>query len=91
MTSGTIPSEEIWKDCDRFPKYQVSNLGNVRNKKTKRLITPQQSEEGYMRVGLYKDHSNRVNVYVHRLVAEAFLDSRGGEYGRGPCFRKQSR
>ena len=77
MTSGTIPSEEIWKDCDRFPKYQVSNLGNVRNKKTKRLITPQQSEEGYMHVGLYKDHSNRVNVYVHRLVAEAFLDGGG--------------
>ena len=70
-------SEEIWKDCDSFPKYQVSNLGNIRNKKTKRLITPQQSKEGYMHVGLYKDHSNRVNVYVHRLVAEAFLDGGG--------------
>ena len=77
MAGERYMSEEIWKDCDSFPKYQVSNLGNIRNKKTKRLITPQQSKEGYMHVGLYKDHSNRVNVYVHRLVAEAFLDGGG--------------
>lgn len=72
-------SEEIWKDCAKFPKYQVSNLGNIRNKKTKHLITQKPNHNGYMRVGLYKEDSTRINVSVHRLVAEAFLEGGGND------------
>lgn len=68
---------ETWKDCVNFPKYQVSNLGNVKNKQTGELLTPHPNKRGYMRVGLYQEGSERVNVYVHRLVAEAFLEGGG--------------
>lgn len=32
--------EEVWKDCWRYCGYEVSTLGNVRNKKTKHLVKP---------------------------------------------------
>lgn len=69
--------QEIWKDIPDFETYQVSNLGQVRNKKRDRLLTAHPSARGYMHVGLYKD-DKRINVYVHRLVAAAFLE-RGDE------------
>ena len=31
--------EEIWKTVQYAPNYEVSNLGNIKNKKTKRLLT----------------------------------------------------
>lgn len=67
--------EEVWKDIEKFPKYQVSTLGNVRNKATKHVLTPGAAEEDdYLHVGLYLNNSERINVYVHILVAEAFLE-----------------
>ena len=29
---------EIWKDIEEAPNYEVSNLGRVRNKKTRRIF-----------------------------------------------------
>lgn len=70
-------SEERWKDIKDFPKYQVSDQGRVRNKYTGEFITPHPSKKGYMHVGLYRNGSERVNLYVHRLVADAFLKGGG--------------
>ena len=55
-------------------RYEVSNLGNVRNKKTGRVLRPRPNfKNGYGRVNLGgKDH------YVHRLVAGNFFDDDGG-------------
>ena len=39
-------TEEIWKDCIKFPKYQVSSLGNVRNKKNETFNNPKTKLEG---------------------------------------------
>lgn len=39
---------EIWKDVSGFEeRYQISNLGNLRNTKTKRLIKPYLNNKGY--------------------------------------------
>ncbi len=74
--------EEIWKfiDLEGFPpyRYQVSNLGRVRNYETK--VLKLQSSRDKNEVNTYKLVSFRsrpcglhITRYVHRLVALAFL------------------
>lgn len=66
--------EEIWKIIPRFPKYEASTLGRIRNMKTKHIITQHaENEDAYLHVGLYVEHSERIQAYVHVLIAETFL------------------
>lgn len=69
--------EEVWK-AFREGNYQVSNLGNVKNTKTGKLKTPSKSDNGYLIFGHFSN-GNRLNVLVHRAVAECFL----GKYPEG--------
>ena len=74
--------EEIWKDVVGYEgKYQVSNLGNVRNSKGK-ILKPQERRHGYLSVWLYGgDHlKGRTGkaFSIHRIVAEAFLTRPNG-------------
>lgn len=60
--------EEIWRDIWNHVKHEVSNIGRVRNKKTKRILKLQKVD-GYLTVKLkYNESPQR----VHRLVFEAF-------------------
>lgn len=77
---------EVWKDINQYEGfYQISNLGRVRsverkvyagNGKTRvangKVLSPTDNGHGYLIVFLTKD-GKRVNHYVHRLVAEAFV------------------
>lgn len=61
---------EKWLTIRNHPDYEVNNLGDVRNKKTNRILKPQLNRtDGYYRVAL-----NGKCYYVHRLVADAFFD-----------------
>lgn len=61
---------EYWVDIKENPDYEVSNLGNVRNKRTGRILKQMLSREnGYYRVNICGGHR-----YVHRLVADSFFD-----------------
>jgi hypothetical protein len=64
--------KEDWAYIDRFPDYAVSNLGFVVNIKYGRLIKPQATSRGYMKVTL-QANGESCQIYVHQLVAEAFL------------------
>lgn len=65
---------EIWKDIPNYEGlYQVSNFGNVRNIKSNRIKTIYE-HNGYFKVSLCKN-SKQLNYFVHRLVAEAFIDN----------------
>ena len=62
--------KEFWLDVKEDPKYEVSNLGNVRKKETGKLMRKNLNREGgYQRVSINGKHR-----YVHRLVADAFYD-----------------
>lgn len=65
---------EIYKDIAGFEdKYEVSSLGNVRNKITGRLLKPfSDGRKGYLQVSLCKDNQKHY-FKIHRLVALAFL------------------
>ena len=70
---------EIWKDIKDYPNYQVSSEGRVKslgNNKTRKekILNGCNNGDGYLRVNLCKDGKRKL-FYVHRLVAQAFLDN----------------
>jgi len=68
--------EEVYKEINGFEKYQVSNLGNVKTKKTGRILKPSlNKKDGYYRVVLMNENSKRFNLLVSRLVGLAFLEN----------------
>lgn len=73
-------NNEIWKTIDYRDivpeKYEVSNLGNVRIKKTKKLLSGNNpdNERGYVRVCL-KTTTGSKKFNVHRLVMYMFTDN----------------
>lgn len=68
---------EVWIDLVDFEdSYQISNNGNVRNKKTKRILKFQTTGKSkkYKRVSLYNPKTNKNMRYsIHRLVALSFI------------------
>lgn len=63
--------KEEWRTINNFPTHEVSNLGNIRNKKTKRTRKFGKDRYGYYQLNIYNGHYNYVKV--HRLVAIAFI------------------
>lgn len=63
--------KEIWKDSISMDGYEVSTLGNVRNKKRRNNLAMLPNGHGYSYVSK-KQFGHKTNHYVHRLVAEAF-------------------
>ena len=64
--------KEIWKDIKGYENlYQISNLGRVRNNKSKKILKICTNKYGYMVCCL---HNKKQQIKkVHRLVAEAFI------------------
>lgn len=59
------------KTIYNYPRYQVSDKGYVRNKLTGRILKPGDAR-GYKFVVLTNGDKGHA-IYVHKLVAEAFL------------------
>ena len=76
--------EEVWKDIENYPNYQISNLGRVKSKerytkqrngmnlRKEKLLTPQKDHKGYLYVRLYNENGWKY-FKIHRLVADAFI------------------
>ena len=80
--------KEVWKKIVGFDKYEVSNLGRVRslykydvNKKehilrSQPLIMKPSAYKNYEKLRLCNNSSTKKPIkYIHRLVAEAFIDN----------------
>lgn len=80
---------EQWKDVKGYEgMYQVSNFGRVRSIgvlrrnfkgqvvfiNRERILSPFDNGNGYLAVSFQHNHI-RKNFYVHRLVAETFIDN----------------
>jgi hypothetical protein len=91
MTKSIVGSQlmELWKDVKGYEGcYQVSNLGNIRSLDRRvvnhqggttrickgGLMTPFDNGHGYLVIALCKDNK-RKNHYMHRLVADAFVEN----------------
>ena len=65
----------MWKLIEHHGyKYEVSDDGQVRNRKTGHVLSQQKNNKGYPTVSL-SDGMWHSNLLVHRLVAEAFVDN----------------
>ena len=83
--------KEIWKDIKGYGGlYQISNLGNVKKIKNKKYnISKKEVEEkeinkyisigkhklGYKNVKLTDKNGIRKNLFLHRIIAEAFVEN----------------
>ena len=61
---------QSWKKIKDKPNYSVSKNGEVRNDKTGRILKPHKGTAGYYQIMLGR---KTVPLYVHRLVALAFI------------------
>jgi hypothetical protein len=67
---------EQWKNIPNFSKYEISSLGNIRNKKTLRYLKLRLNHSGYVNICIINDDKKTKSILVHRLVAEAFIDNK---------------
>lgn len=77
MGSPTISMCEEWagaiyQGVDYSWRFEVSTFGNIRNAKTKRLYSFGYGTGGYLQVCI-SVNGKRLNVRVHRCVAETFI------------------
>lgn len=64
-------TNEVWLSVRGYAtKYTVSNQGRVWSLKNKKFLSPTSNGKGYLSAQLGRS----TRRYVHRLVAEAFLD-----------------
>jgi hypothetical protein len=63
---------EIWKQCEENPKWEISSYGNLRNIAKQTKPYRHLHKQGYW-YAQYKSKGKAKSVKVHRLVAKAFL------------------
>lgn len=74
---------EEWKPIPGFEEYEVSNFGRVKhnickgNRAIKYIST--KTSHGYRRVSLKQKEGGYKVIFVHRLVADAFLEKIAGK------------
>lgn len=70
MNNDDFEIREIWKPVKGHDKYEVSNLGRIRNVKTEKILKNTKNKPG----NYYRVHLDGKHQYVHRVVAQAFFD-----------------
>lgn len=64
---------EVWRDLKFYEdKYEISNFGNIRNKRTKQLKKSTLKDNGYLIYSFWINGRTK-QEYAHRLVALTFI------------------
>lgn len=72
--------KEVWADISGHSGYQVSNMGDVKNKRSGHILKQGDNGNGYKIVTLRGDKDEKPKMhYVHRLVAAAFCKREDGK------------
>lgn len=62
----------LWKKINGYPNYEISSDGHVLNIITGKFLKQSDNGKGYLKIELFNNGKGK-NLYIHRLVAEAFL------------------
>jgi hypothetical protein len=65
---------ETFVKIEGFEKYEVSNLGRVKNIKSGRILKSHLNRSGYLMHQL-RENNKQKNLYLHRIIATAFIDN----------------
>ena len=65
---------EVWRSIENYDNYAVSSFGRVKNTKTGKVLKAGLSH-GYLKCNLCEDRLAKKSYYVHRLVANAFINN----------------
>ena len=65
---------ELYKPIPNYPQYAVSNLGNVKNNHTNRILKPRIGSHGYLNVTI-RNILKFKSFTVHSLVMRTFHDN----------------
>lgn len=68
--------KDEWKDIIGFDGYQISDNGRVRS--PRQILKQQVNHKGYCVVMLSRVRNYKRSFYVHRLVAEYFIENPNG-------------
>jgi len=78
-TKNKTTEEEIWKNIDDFPFYEVSDLGRVRSWKTRGktrqipyILKQYINNNGYPTVHLVNKNNKAITINTHQVVIKAF-------------------
>lgn len=66
--------DELWKRVDGYPGYWVSNYGRVYSEHRRGFIHGTPGKNGHIDLTLHVN-KERKHAYLHRLVADAFLNN----------------
>ena len=70
-----MEEEENWRDVVGYKGlYKVSNLGNVKNCLSGRILKSSNDNDGYKQIQLCKN-GVRKTYKIHRIVAQAFIEN----------------
>jgi hypothetical protein len=69
---------EMWKSLSdlKFPQYDISSYGRVRNSKTGKILKLNINQSNYHKVSLTDNNKIPTSVYIHILVAKTFISQR---------------
>lgn len=73
QTPNYTPKKESvdWMPIFGYPNYVISNIGEVQNIRTKRILKPALNPRGHYEVSLWKNNRNSI-VQIHQLVYNSF-------------------
>jgi hypothetical protein len=66
---------EQWKNIENFSRYEISSLGNIRNKNTQKYLKLRLNFSGYVQINIINDENQTKHVHVHRLVGKSFIEN----------------
>jgi hypothetical protein len=64
----------MFKTIKDFPNYKIDETGNIKSEHVKKMLKPCVTPRGYHFVRLVNE-SGQKHKYVHRLVAETFIQN----------------
>ena len=63
---------EIWKTSIKYKDYEVSTFGNIKRKKTGKILAQTKDSRGYPSVTIFDKYGQHTKN-VHKIVAETFI------------------
>lgn len=62
-----------WKEIPEYSRYEASNNGKIRNKKTKQILKSSKRDSGYKEISIYNDDNIKKSKKVHTFIALTFI------------------